>query len=188
MRELVEFEIDDDIAAEEAVVEDEIDEVVVFVEGEALLAGLEEKAFAEFEEEVFEAVDDSLFEIVFGVAGLVIEAEEFEDERLFQQVLWADDDLAFAGEFADAFFVAAKGEALVEAGGFLALEFWDGPAGVGGFDFVEAAFGGVFDGEEGDVMGPAEGEGRFARRRLANWLLPIAQQAAGEFLRRSIAQ
>ncbi|MDB6006162.1 MAG: hypothetical protein JWR15_3149 [Prosthecobacter sp.] len=143
MRELVELEVDDDVAAEEAVVEDEIDEVVVFIEGEALLAGFEEEAFAEFEEEVFEAVDDGLFEVVFGVAGLVFKAEEFQDEGLFQQVLGPDDDLALAGEFADAFFVAAESEALVKAGGFLALELGDGPAGVGGFDFVEAAFVGV---------------------------------------------
>jgi hypothetical protein len=70
MGELVELEVDDDVAAEEAVVEDQIDEVVVFIEGEALLAGLEEEAFAEFEEEVLEAVDDGLLEVGLGVAGL----------------------------------------------------------------------------------------------------------------------
>lgn len=85
MRELVELEVDDDVAAQEAVIEDEIDEVVVFIEGEAFLAGLEEEAFAEFEKEVFEAVDDGLLQIAFGVAGLVVETEEFEDEGLFEQ-------------------------------------------------------------------------------------------------------
>ena len=123
MRELVELEVDDDVAAEEAVVEDEVHEVVVLVEGEALLAGLEEEAFAEFEEEVLEAIDDGLLEVGLGVAGLRIEAEELEHERLLQQVLWPHDDLAFFGELADALFVPAECEALVEAGGFLALEF-----------------------------------------------------------------
>lgn len=70
MGKLVELEVDDDVAAEEAVVEDEVDEVVVFIEGEALLAGLEEEAFTEFEEEVLEAIDDGLLEVGLGVAGL----------------------------------------------------------------------------------------------------------------------
>jgi hypothetical protein len=51
---------------------------VVLIEGEALLAGLEEEAFAEFEEEVLQAVDDGLLEVVFGVAGFFFEAEELE--------------------------------------------------------------------------------------------------------------
>ena len=63
MRELVEFQVDQDVAAQEAVVEDEVEEVVVVVEGEALLPGLEEEAFAEFEEEVLEMVDDGGFEV-----------------------------------------------------------------------------------------------------------------------------
>ena len=44
MGELVELEVNDHVAAQQTVVEDEIDEEVVLVEGEALLAGLEEKA------------------------------------------------------------------------------------------------------------------------------------------------
>ena len=49
MRELVELEVNDDIAAQEPVVEDEIHEVMILVEGESLLAGLEQKTFAEFQ-------------------------------------------------------------------------------------------------------------------------------------------
>ena len=56
MGEFVEFEVDDDVAAEEAVVEDEVHEVVVRIKGEAALAGLEKEAFAEFEKEVFEVI------------------------------------------------------------------------------------------------------------------------------------
>lgn len=107
MRGFVELEVDDDVAAEEAIVEDEVHEVVVLIEGEALLAGIEEEAFAEFEEEVLEAIDDGLLEIGLGVAGLRIEAEELEHERLLQQVLRPDDDLAFLGEPPDARLVPA---------------------------------------------------------------------------------
>ena len=76
MGELVELEVDEDVAAEEAVVEDEIDKVVVFIEGEASLAGFEEEALAHLEKEVLEAIDDGLLEVGLGVAGLRIEAEE----------------------------------------------------------------------------------------------------------------
>ncbi len=60
--------------------------------------------------------------------------------------------------FANADFVSAEGEALVEAGGFLASKLGHGPAFVGSFDLVEAAFTGVFDWEEFDVVSPTEGE------------------------------
>ncbi len=61
MGELVELEVDDDVAAQEPVVENEIKEVVVAIEGETLLPGLEEKALAEFEEEFFEVADECGF-------------------------------------------------------------------------------------------------------------------------------
>ena len=41
MGELVALEVDEDVAAQQAVLEDEIDEEVIVVEGEAFLAGLE---------------------------------------------------------------------------------------------------------------------------------------------------
>ena len=47
MRELVELQVDDQIAAQEPVVEDEVEEVVVAVEGEALLPSFKEEAFAQ---------------------------------------------------------------------------------------------------------------------------------------------
>jgi len=72
--------------------------------------------------------------------------------------------------FANADFVSAEGEALVEAGGFLASKLGHGPAFVGSFDLVEAAFTGVFDGEEFDVVSPTEGERivEFSSRLLLN--------------------
>jgi hypothetical protein len=133
---------------------------VLFVEGESLLARFEEKAFAEFEKELFNPVDNGGFQVGLGIAGALVEAEEFEDERLLEQVARLGDGLAFLGEAADAVFVAAQGQALVEAGIELAAEFADGPVLGGSFDFVEASLVGVFDGEEENVVGPAQGEGR----------------------------
>ena len=158
MAELVELEVDEHIAAQQAVVEDEIDEEVVLVEGEALLAGLEEKALAQFEQEVFELVDDGGFQVGFGIARLFVEAEEFEDVGFFEHVLGLDDDLPFVGKSADAFLVSAESETFVKAGGDLAFQFRQRPACLGGFDFVETALVGIFDGEQKDVVGPTEGK------------------------------
>lgn len=158
MRRFVELEVDDDVATQKAVVEDQIDEVVVLIEGEALLAGLEKKAFAEFEEEVLQAVDDGLLQIVFRVASLFLQAEELQHERLFQQILRPDDDLSLLRELADACLVPAERKALVKTGGFLALQLRHRPSSVRGLDLVEAAFVRVFDGEEDEVVGPTEGE------------------------------
>ena len=63
MGEFVELEINDDVAAEEAVVEDEVHEVVVFIEGEAALPCLEEETFSKLEEEVLEVIDDGGLQI-----------------------------------------------------------------------------------------------------------------------------
>ena len=123
MGELVELQVDDQIATQEAVVEDEIEKVVVAIEGESLLPRLEEEALAEFEEEVLQVRDEGGLEIRLGVGGLLGEAEEFKDERFFEEVFGSGDDLAFLRQLADGFFVTAEGEAFVKAGGFLASEF-----------------------------------------------------------------
>jgi hypothetical protein len=72
------------------------------------------------------------------------------------------------GEALDAVFVATEGEAFVKGGGFLPAAGADVPAGIGRLDFVEASFVGVFDGEQLDVVGPTQGEGRFPRHRFGN--------------------
>jgi hypothetical protein len=158
MGELVELQVDDQIAAQEPIVEDEIEEVVVAIEGETLLPGLEEKAFAQLEQELFQMGDDGGFKLGFGVIGLFGEAEEFQHERFLEEIFRLRDDLPLAGEAFNAGFVSAEGEALVKAGSFLTAEFWDRPAGVGGFDFVEAALVWVFDWEQLDIVSPAKGE------------------------------
>ena len=58
MGEFAKFQIDDEVAAEDAVVKDEVEEVVVAIEGEPLLARLEEKAFSKLQKELFQVADD----------------------------------------------------------------------------------------------------------------------------------
>lgn len=121
--EFVDFEVDQDVAAQESVVEDKIDVEVVFLEAEAFLAGLEEEAFAEFEQELFEFIDDGGFEFVFGVGGALFEFEKFQDVGVFDGVAGGGDDLG--GEAFDFGWVAAEGETIVEGGVDLAFHFAD---------------------------------------------------------------
>jgi hypothetical protein len=56
MFEGADFQVDEDMAAQAAVIEDEVDVVVLPTDGDALLPGLEAEATAEFEQEGLEVV------------------------------------------------------------------------------------------------------------------------------------
>jgi len=68
-------------------------------------------------------------------------------------------------EPANAGFVTAESEALVEAGVELTLQLADCPVLLVGFDLIEAALACVFDAEEEDVVLPTQSE-RAQRRWL----------------------
>jgi len=136
-------------------VENQIDEEVVVIEGEALLPRLEEKAFAHFQEEALDLADDGGFEIGLRIAAAFIQAEELEHERFLEQVARTNNFVAFFREPANAFCVAAKREAFVQAGGELSFEFAHRPVLFSGFDLIEAALVGILDAEKDDVMRPA---------------------------------
>ncbi len=130
---------------------------MLFVEGESLLARLEEEAFAQFEQEALDLADDGGFQVGLGIAAALVQAEELEDQGFLEQVARLRHGLAFPGEAADAVFVAAEGQALVEAGVELATEFAHGPVLRAGFYLIETKLVGVLDAEEEDVVGPARG-------------------------------
>jgi len=56
MRKLANLEVDEHVGSQQTVIEDKIDEEVLFVEGESLLPGLKEKALSQFEQELFNVV------------------------------------------------------------------------------------------------------------------------------------
>jgi hypothetical protein len=101
--------------------------------------------------------------------GAVLQAEEFQHERVFDEVGSFFHDLPLTGEAADFLLVPAESKALVETAGNLALKLPDRPLVCRGFDFVKAALGGVIQGEQFDVVGPAESEvtGKFVHLLLA---------------------
>src|SRR5262244_3504288 len=65
MGEPTDFQIYQDIATQQAVVENEVNEEMVVVKGEALLTRLKQKAFAKLQQKMFEFVYDGGFKIRF---------------------------------------------------------------------------------------------------------------------------
>jgi hypothetical protein len=71
-------------------------------------------------------------------------------------------------------FVAAEGQALIQAAVELALEFAKGPVLAGSFNFVEVAFISLLDAQQENIVGPVQAEGavfkrcQWVRRRLTN--------------------
>ena len=94
---LADLQIDQHVAAQQAIVEDQIDEEMFFLEGEALLPGLEEEAFAQFQQEALDLADDGGFEVGFGIAAALVQPEELQHQGLFEQVARLGDDLALLG-------------------------------------------------------------------------------------------
>src|SRR5664279_1899598 len=154
-----EFQVDQDIAAQQAAVEDQIHEEMVFIEGESLLARLEEEAFAHFQQEALDLADDGGFQVGLGIAAALIQAEELQNQRFLQQVVRLPNGLPFPREPPNALFVPAESEALVQAGIELALEFAHRPVLFSGFYLIETTLVRVLHAEEEDAVRPAQGEG-----------------------------
>jgi len=70
------FEVEGDEGLEEAVVEEEVDEILLFPEGDPMLAADEAEAVAEFEQEGLQARDEAVFEFAFPHGAA--QAEEFQ--------------------------------------------------------------------------------------------------------------
>src|ERR1039458_10606074 len=75
MGDLAEFQIDQDVAAQQAVIENQIHEEVVFVEGEAPLPRLEEEALAHFQQEALDLADDGGFQVGLGILAALVQAD-----------------------------------------------------------------------------------------------------------------
>lgn len=87
------LEIEGDERLEEAVVKEEVDEILLFPESNAMLPADEAKAVAEFEQEGLQARDEAFFKFPF--LDRLAEAEEVEAVgafehfiRLFREMFW----------------------------------------------------------------------------------------------------
>lgn len=129
---------------------------MIAVDGQALLAADEAEALAELEEEGLEAIDDGLFEIALVVGGAIAELEEFEDERVLDDVAGRGDFLAGLGELADLVGVLVAGQALEEEGADLAFKLSDRPILAGGLDLVEGPGEVIVNAKEDQVVRPGK--------------------------------
>ena len=143
---------------------------MVVVKGKALFPGFKQKSLAQLQQKMLDLADDGALQVGLGIPGLFGQAQKLQHQRLFEQVLGPADDFPLLGQLANAVFVAAQGQTLVQAAVKLALEFPHGPVLAGGFDFVEVAFVGLLDAQQKNIVRPAQAEGAFgfSRRCLEN--------------------
>ena len=109
--EVVDLQIDEDKAAQDAVVENKIDPVMGVVEGDAVLPADEGEAFAKFEEEGLEVIAETGFQIRLRNLVRLGNFQELEDVGIAEQVGGLGDDLALGGKLKDRVLVFSSGEA-----------------------------------------------------------------------------
>lgn len=83
--ELASLEVDDDVAAQFEVVEEEVDPVVLAGTPKGILAAGKRKVGAEFKEELLDVLDQAVFDVFF--AGILGQGEEIEVVRILKNLL-----------------------------------------------------------------------------------------------------
>lgn len=125
--ELADLEIDQHMALQNGVIEDEIDVKVVAIESDPLLARDKGKALAEFEQEGLQVVDESLLQSGFHEAMRFRQSEEFDHDRIFEYIQRHGDFLPLGGELHQVGLVPALCQAFEEEAVDLAFQLAGGP-------------------------------------------------------------
>ena len=152
--EFPDLQIDEDVALQNGVIEDEVNVEVVAIEGESLLAGEEGKAATEFEQEGLELGNEGVFKIGFDEFFRFRETEEFDDDGILEDIGRLLRPQPLIGETEQTLLVAGFGEPLKKQGIDLAVEFPRGPAVAEGFNLVKCAGRRVGGLEKGPIVGP----------------------------------
>ena len=137
---VVDFQIDEDKIAQDAVVENKIDPVMGVVEGDAVLPADEGETFAKFEEEGLEVIAETGFQVRLRNLVRLGDFQELEDVGIAEQVGGLGDDLTLGGKLKGRVLVLSGGEAEEQRGFFLALQLGNGPFFPNALLFVKAAF------------------------------------------------
>ena len=145
MLDFVDFQIDQDEAAQDAVVKDEIHPIMGVIEGDAVLPANESEAFAKFEQKGLEVIAETGFEVGLGDVMRFGDFQKLKDVGIAQQVRRFRDDLALGGELQNGVFVFSCSEAEEEGGFLLALKLADGPFFPNGLLLVKAALQRIVD-------------------------------------------
>jgi hypothetical protein len=166
---LVDFQVDQHEAAQDAVVKNQVHFVMRVADRDPVLPANEGEAFAQLEQELLQVIAEQGFEVGFGNLVRFWNFQEFKDVRFAHQVGGLLERLALRGELQDLLFVFAGGEAQEQGAVFLAFEFWDAPAFGNGLLFVKAALEVIVEFEQFDVMRPTQ----LVRRLLTDWITQV---------------
>ena len=86
MGKLAYFQINQHIAAQQAVVENQIDKKMIFIEGKAFLPGFEQKAFTQFQQKILQLIDNGGLKVALGILHFFLQTEKFQDIGVFKQI------------------------------------------------------------------------------------------------------
>jgi hypothetical protein len=160
----VHLELDQDMALEDAVIEDQIDEAAGLADDDALLPSFEAEAVAELHQERVEVVEERVFEVGFADSVLRPEAEELEDVGIADRELGLGLFGRRVGQPGELGLVGGERRALEVERGDLLLERPHRPVAADALDLVESAFERVFEGDQLDEV--REGEPLYQRPRI----------------------
>ena len=101
------FEVDEDKALEQAIVENEINLVFVVFDEESLLTSNEGEAITEFQKEFLQMGNQCVFQIALILVGLLLQAKEFQVHGVFDNLRGRFGCPLATGHGEDGFFVVA---------------------------------------------------------------------------------
>ena len=139
------LQVKEDKAAQKPVVEDQIHEEMLFLEGKAHLTSHEGKAIAKFQQKFLKVTNETPLQFRFRIAALRLHAQKLQDIRLLQDILRLRDDVAFAGQLHDGILVLAQGDALIQRTADLPVQPPHAPVPLRRLDLIEAARQGVLN-------------------------------------------
>jgi hypothetical protein len=125
--ECFDFEFDEDVAFEDAVIEYQVYEAVVAANENALLPRLETEAVTEFEKEFLEFVEQNVLQISLSHNVLWLEAQKLEDVGVAHGEPWLYLLRGGMGNLGEGVFVLREAGAFVVQAADLAFEFAYGP-------------------------------------------------------------
>ena len=107
--EFVHFELDEDMAFQDTMVENQIHKPSGLSDDDALLPGFEAKAVTELHQEFMQVVQESSFEVGFADGLTGFESKEFEDVGISDGEFWLGLFGGGVGHVGELFFVRWKG-------------------------------------------------------------------------------
>ena len=165
MGEFVHFELDEDMAFQDTMVENQIHEPSGLSDDDALLPGFEAKAVTEFHQEFMQVVQESIFEVGFADHLTGFESKEFKDVGISDGQFWLGLFGGGVGHVGELFFVHGKARPLVIQSRNLPFKRPHGPIAAQTFDFVKSTFErAVYNDQLFDVAVQASAGGRIISR------------------------